>query len=52
MITPVSIVEGYEIYFTIKKMLSREISLKDLIYIYGISLIAAIMKAGFINLLA
>jgi len=48
---PVGIIEGYGIYLTIKKTLSREISTKDLIYIYGIFLIAAIMEVGFINLL-
>jgi hypothetical protein len=31
--------------------LSRTISLKDLIYIYGIFLIAAVMEVGFIELL-
>lgn len=48
---PIGIVEGYGIYITIKKTLSREIFTKDLIYIYGIFLIAAIMEIGFINLL-
>jgi hypothetical protein len=48
---PIGIVEGYGIYVTIKKTLSRTISMKDLIYIYGIFLIAAIMEVGFINLL-
>lgn len=47
----VGIIEGYGIYVTIKKTLSRAISLKDLAYIYGIFLIAAIAEAGFINLL-
>lgn len=48
---PIGIVEGYGIYLTIKKTLSRTISMKDLAYIYGIFLIAAIMEVGFINLL-
>ena len=48
---PTGIVEGYGIYLTIKKTLSRTMSLKDLIYIYGIFLIAAIIEVGFINLL-
>jgi hypothetical protein len=48
---PIGIVEGYGIYLTIKKTLSRTISLKDLIYIYGIFLIAAVMEVGFIELL-
>jgi len=49
--TPIGIVEGYGIYVTIKKTLSRTMSLKDLIYIYGIFLIAAVMEVSFINLL-
>lgn len=48
---PIGIVEGYGIYLTIKKTLSRGMSMKDLAYIYGIFLIAAIMEVGFINLL-
>jgi len=48
---PIGIVEGYGIYLTIKKTLSRTMSMKDLAYIYGIFLIAAIMEVVFINLL-
>lgn len=48
---PIGIVEGYSIYLTIKKTLSRTISLKDLAYIYGIFFIAAVVEVGFINLL-
>ena len=48
---PTGIVEGYGIYLTIKKTLSRAMSMKDLAYIYGIFLIAAIIEVGFINLL-
>lgn len=48
---PVGIVEGYGIYLTINKTLSRNMSLKDLAYIYGIFLIAAIIEVAFINLL-
>lgn len=48
---PIGIVEGYGIYLTIKKTLSRAMSMKDLAYIYGIFLIAAIMEVAFINLL-
>ena len=48
---PIGIVEGYGIYLTIKKTLSRTASMKDLTYIYGIFLIAAIMEVGFINVL-
>jgi hypothetical protein len=49
--TPIGIVEGYGIYLTIEKTLSRTISMKDLAYIYGIFLIAAIMEVIFINVL-
>jgi len=48
---PIGIVEGYGIYLTIKKTLTRTVSMKDLAYIYGIFLIAAVMEVGFINLL-
>jgi hypothetical protein len=48
---PIGIVEGYGIYLTIEKTLSRVMSMKDLAYIYGIFFIAAIMEVGFINLL-
>jgi hypothetical protein len=49
--TPIGIVEGYGIYLAIMKTLSRKTSTKDLVYIYAIFLIAAIMEVGFINLL-
>jgi len=48
---PIGIVEGYGIYLTIKKTLSRTMSIKDLAYIYGIFFVAAVMEVGFINLL-
>lgn len=49
--TPIGIVEGYGIYLTIKKTLSREMTLKSLAFIYALFLIAAVMEVGFINLL-
>ncbi|MGB9854715.1 MAG: hypothetical protein ACPLRY_07945 [Candidatus Bathyarchaeales archaeon] len=49
--TPVGLVEGYGIYFTLKKTLSRTLSTKDLIYIYGIFLVAALIEVAFINVL-
>jgi len=49
--TPIGIVEGYGIYLTIEKTLSRAMSTKYLVYIYGIFLIAAIMEVGFIHFL-
>jgi len=49
--TPIGIIEGYGIYLTIKKTLTRTMCMKDLVYIYSIFLVAAIMEVGFINLL-
>jgi hypothetical protein len=48
---PVGIVEGYGIYLTIKKTLSRTMSMRGLGYIYGVFFVASIMEVGFINLL-
>jgi hypothetical protein len=48
---PIGIIEGYGIYLTIKKTLSRTMTMKDLICIYGIFLIAALIEVGFINIL-
>jgi len=48
---PIGIIEGYGIYLTIKKALSRTLSIKDLALIYGIFFAAALIEAGFINLL-
>jgi len=48
---PIGIIEGYGIYLTIKKALSRTLSIKDLTYIYGIFFVAALIEIFFINLL-
>jgi len=48
---PIGIIEGYGIYLTIKKALSRTTSIKGLAYIYGIFFIAAVIEIGFIRLL-
>lgn len=48
---PIGIIEGYGIYLTIKKTLSRTIVVKDLVYIYGIFLVAAAIEVGFISIL-
>jgi len=48
---PVGIIEGYGIYLTIKKTLNRTISMKGLVYIYGVFFVASLMEVGFINLL-
>jgi hypothetical protein len=44
--TPIGIVEGYGIYVTINKTLSRTIVTNDLIRIYGIFLFAAVIEVG------
>ena len=49
---PVGIVEGYGIYLTVKKTLSRTITSKVLSYILGIFFLASIIEVCFINLLA
>ena len=49
---PVGLVEGYGIYLTIKKSLSRTMSIRSLGYIYGVFFGASVMEVGFINLLA
>ncbi|MEM2995582.1 MAG: hypothetical protein QXI91_06190 [Candidatus Bathyarchaeia archaeon] len=49
--TPIGIVEGYGVYLTLEKTLSRTISMKNLAYIYGIFFIAALMEVAFINAL-
>ncbi|MEM2780580.1 MAG: hypothetical protein QW791_06930, partial [Candidatus Bathyarchaeia archaeon] len=51
MSMPVGIVEGCGIYLTLKKTLSRTLKTKDLVYIYGVFFIAAIVEVAFINLL-
>jgi len=48
---PIGMVEGYGIYLTIARTLSRSMSLRGLAYIYGIFFVAAIMEVGFIHLL-
>jgi len=48
---PNGIIEGYGIYLTIKKTLSRDITLRDLALIYLLFFIAALMEVGFIHLL-
>ncbi|MCW4001627.1 MAG: hypothetical protein NWE97_00345 [Candidatus Bathyarchaeota archaeon] len=48
---PIGIIEGYGIYLTIRKTLSRTIVIKDLAHIYGIFFIAALIEVGFINIL-
>jgi hypothetical protein len=49
--TPIGMVEGYGIYSTIEKTLSRTMTMRDLGYIYGIFFVAALMEVSFINIL-
>jgi len=49
--TPIGIIEGYGIYITIEKTLSRKMSMKNLTCIYGIFLIAAVVEVTLIALL-
>jgi hypothetical protein len=48
---PMGILEGYGVYVTIKKTLSRAMAVKDLVYIYGIFFIAALVEVNLINIL-
>ena len=48
---PVGIIEGYGIYLTIKKTLSRRMTMKALAYIYGVFSLASVVEIVFINLL-
>lgn len=48
---PIGLVEGYGIYLTIRKTLSRTMTIKDLGCIYGIFLVAALIEVCFINIL-
>jgi hypothetical protein len=47
---PVGIIEGYGIYLTIKKTLSRKMTMKALAYIYSVFFLASLMEVGFIHL--
>jgi len=51
MSAPMAIVEGFGVYITLKKTLSRTLKTRDLIYIYGIFFVAAMLEVAFINLL-
>ncbi len=48
---PIGIIEGYGVYLTIRKTLSRKMTMKNLVYIYGIFLVAALLEVGFINIM-
>lgn len=49
--TPIGLVEGYGIYLTIRNTLSQTMKTRDLIHIYSIFLIAAVLEVAFINVL-
>ena len=49
--SPVGIIEGYGIYLTIKKTLSRTMTIQTLAYIYSVFLLASVVEVGFIHLL-
>ncbi|MGB9135033.1 MAG: hypothetical protein WCC63_05570 [Candidatus Bathyarchaeia archaeon] len=48
---PNGIIEGYGIYLTIQKTLKRNMMMKDLLTIYLLFFIAAIVEVGFVQLL-
>jgi hypothetical protein len=48
---PMVILEGYGVYVTIQKTLSRAIAVKDLVFIYGVFFIAALVEVGLVNIL-
>lgn len=50
--TPIGMIEGYGIYMAINKTLSRTLTTINLVYIYGIFLLAAVLEVSFIRLLA
>lgn len=48
---PIGIIEGYGVYLTIKRTLNRKMTLRSLLYIFIIFIIAAIFEVGIINIL-
>jgi len=48
---PSGIIEAYGIYLTIQKTLKRTMTLRDLLAIYLLLLIAAVVEVGFVHLL-
>ena len=46
---PIGIVEGYGIYWTIKRTLGRTMTMKALASIYAVFLVASVMEVAFIN---
>jgi Na+/H+ antiporter NhaC len=48
---PAGLVEGYGIFQAIKKTLKKSLRTRDLAFIYGIFLVAAVVEVGFVQLL-
>jgi hypothetical protein len=48
---PNGIIEGYGIYLTIQRTLRRRMDMRDLVTIYLLFFVAAVVEVGFINLL-
>jgi len=48
---PIGIIEGYGVYLTIKKIFNRTITLRSLVYIFGIFIVAALIEVGMITIL-
>ncbi len=48
---PNGLIEGYGIYLTIQRTLSRTMTTKNLVIIYSLFFIAAVVEVGFIHLL-
>ncbi len=49
--TPIGIVEGYGVFLAIEKILHRKLTLRNLIYIFGIFGIAALIEVGMITII-
>jgi len=49
---PNGIIEGYGIFETIEKTLKRKMTLKDLVVIYFIFFVAAVVEVGYVQLLS
>lgn len=48
---PLGIIEGYGVYLTIKKTLKGTMTLRSLVYIFGVFAVAALIEVGLINIL-
>jgi hypothetical protein len=48
---PNGIIEGYGIFQTLQKTFKQNMRIKDLLFIYGLFFIAAVVEVGFMNVL-